>query len=58
MFRKFKEERNITVILVTQDVSVALNARRNIFLRDGKIIAHTLEHEIASPALKNSQEFV
>ena len=58
MFRKLNEERNITVILVTHDVSIARNARRNIVLRDGKIIADTIDHEIASLALKNSQEFV
>ena len=58
MFRKLNEERNITVILVTHDVSVARNARRNIVLRDGKIIADTLDHEVATLALKNSQEFV
>ncbi len=58
MFRKLNEERNLTVILVTHDVSVARNARRNIVLRDGKIIADTLDHEAAAMALKNSQEML
>lgn len=58
LFRKLNEERSLTVILVTHDVSVARNARRNIVLRDGKIIADTLDHEAASLALKNSQELV
>jgi ABC-type lipoprotein export system ATPase subunit len=58
LFRKLNEERSLTVILVTHDVSVAKNARRNIVLRDGKIIADTLDHEAASLALKNSQELV
>ena len=56
LFRKLNEERSITVILVTHDVSVARNARRNIVLRDGKIIADTFDHESASLALKNPQE--
>jgi len=58
MFRKLNEERNLTVILVTHDVSVARNARRNIVLRDGKIIADTTDHDAAALALKNSQELV
>ncbi len=58
LFRKLNEEQSLTVILVTHDVSVARNARRNIVLRDGKIIADTLDHDAASLALKNSQEVV
>ena len=58
LFRKLNEERSLTVILVTHDVSVARNARRNIVLRDGKIIADTFDHEAAALALKNSQELV
>ncbi|MCY2985735.1 MAG: ABC transporter ATP-binding protein [Planctomycetota bacterium] len=58
MFRKLNEERNLTVILVTHDVSVARHARRNIVLRDGKIIADTTDHDAAALALKNSQELV
>ncbi len=58
LFRKLNDERSLTVILVTHDVSVARNARRNIVLRDGKIIADTQDHEAASLALKNSQELV
>ncbi len=58
LFRKLNEERSLTVILVTHDVSVARNTRRNIVLSDGKIIADTFDHESASLALKNSQELV
>ncbi len=58
MFRRLNEERNLTVILVTHDVSVARHARRNIVLRDGKIIADTTDHDAAALALKNSQELV
>lgn len=58
LFRKLNEERSLTVILVTHDVSVARNTRRNIVLSDGKIIADTFDHESASLALKASQELV
>ena len=58
MFRKLNQERNLTVILVTHDLSVARNARRNIILHDGKIIADTTDHEAAAIALKNSQELI
>ncbi len=58
LFRKLNQERSLTVILVTHDVSVARNARRNIVLRDGKIIADTFDHEAAALALKNSQELL
>ena len=58
LFRKLNEDRSLTVILVTHDVSVARNARRNIVLRDGKIIEDTFDHESAALALKNSQELV
>lgn len=58
LFRKLNEERKLTVILVTHDLSVARHARRNIVLRDGRIIADTSDHEAAAVALKNSQELV
>jgi ABC-type bacteriocin/lantibiotic exporter with double-glycine peptidase domain len=44
------------VILVTHDLSVAKNARRNIVLRDGKIIADTRDHEAAAEALRSSSD--
>jgi ABC-type lipoprotein export system ATPase subunit len=58
LFRKLNEQRNLTVILVTHDLAVARNARRNIVLRDGKIISDTCDHEAAAQALKQSQELV
>jgi ABC-type lipoprotein export system ATPase subunit len=57
LFRKLNEQRNLTVILVTHDLAVARNARRNIVLRDGKIISDTYDHDEAALALKQSQEF-
>jgi putative ABC transport system ATP-binding protein len=58
LFRKLNEQRNLTVILVTHDLAVARNARRNIVLRDGKIISDTCDHEQAALALKQSQDLV
>ena len=58
LFRKLNDEQSLTVILVTHDLAIAKNARRNIVLRDGKIIADTTDHEAAAMALKNSQELV
>jgi len=58
LFRKLNEQRKLTVILVTHDLDVARNARRNIVLRDGKIIADTDDHEAAALALKQSQQLV
>jgi putative ABC transport system ATP-binding protein len=57
LFRKLNEQRKLTVILVTHDLAVARNARRNIVLRDGKIISDTLDHDEAALALKQSQEY-
>ncbi|MEQ1827951.1 MAG: ABC transporter ATP-binding protein [Pirellula sp.] len=56
LFRKLNEQRNLTVILVTHDLAVARNARRNIVLQDGKIISDTCDHEQAAHALRQSQE--
>lgn len=56
LFKQLNETRNLTVILVTHDLNVARNAKRNIVLRDGKIIADTLDHEQAAAALKASSE--
>lgn len=56
LFRQLNEEKQLTVILVTHDLNVARNAKRNIVLRDGKIIADTTDHEAAAAALKASAE--
>jgi predicted ABC-type transport system involved in lysophospholipase L1 biosynthesis ATPase subunit len=56
LFRQLNETKSLTVILVTHDLSVAKNARRNIVLRDGKIIADTRDHELAAAALRASTE--
>jgi putative ABC transport system ATP-binding protein len=56
LFRQLNENKALTVILVTHDLSVAKNARRNIVLRDGKIIADTRDHDAAAVALRASVE--
>lgn len=56
LFRQLNESKSLTVILVTHDLAVAKNARRNIVLRDGKIIADTRDHQVAAEALRLSAE--
>jgi len=56
LFRQLNETKRLTVILVTHDLAVARNAKRNIVLRDGKIIADTFDHDEAAAALKASSE--
>lgn len=56
LFRQLNETKRLTVILVTHDLAVARNAKRNIVLRDGKIIADTFDHDEAATALKASSE--
>lgn len=56
LFKQLNETKRLTVILVTHDLAVARNAKRNIVLRDGKIIADTFDHEHAAAALKASSE--
>jgi ABC-type lipoprotein export system ATPase subunit len=56
LFKQLNETRNLTVILVTHDLGVARNAKRNIVLRDGKIISDTTDHEQAAEAIRASSE--
>lgn len=43
MFKQLNREEGITIILVTHDLNVARNARRNIVLRDGEIVCDTTD---------------
>ncbi|HUE74918.1 MAG TPA: ABC transporter ATP-binding protein [Pirellulaceae bacterium] len=52
LFQRLNEESGITVILVTHDTNVARHARRKIVLRDGRIVADTLDLEQALAALQ------
>ncbi|MEX0714551.1 MAG: ABC transporter ATP-binding protein [Pirellulales bacterium] len=56
LFRELNEQQGITVILVTHDQDVARHARRTIVLRDGRIVADTLDHALALQALHSAAE--
>ncbi|MFM8581145.1 MAG: ABC transporter ATP-binding protein, partial [Planctomycetaceae bacterium] len=43
MFRHLNETNGITIILVTHDLNVARNAKRNIVLRDGEVVCDTTD---------------
>jgi putative ABC transport system ATP-binding protein len=57
MFKKLNAEQSLTVILVTHDLGVAKNAKRNIVLRDGKILIDTLDHQAAADAVHRAQSW-
>ncbi len=46
LFRQLNEEENITIIIVTHDAKVASNAKRNITMSDGVIVAGAFEDSI------------
>lgn len=56
LFRELNEQQGITVILVTHDQDIARHARRTIVLRDGRIVADTLDHVLALQALHSAAE--
>jgi ABC-type lipoprotein export system ATPase subunit len=56
MFRQLNEEQKITLILVTHDQEVAQNAKRTIVLRDGYIVADTVDFAQALAALHSSRQ--
>jgi ABC-type lipoprotein export system ATPase subunit len=56
LFRKLNQEARITVILVTHDQEVARNARRTVVLRDGYIVANTVDFSQALQALQSSPQ--
>ena len=53
LFRDLNTKHGLTVILVTHDQEVARNARRTIVLRDGYIVADTLDFSQALQALQS-----
>ncbi len=57
LFAKLNAEQHLTVILVTHDLNIARNARRNIVLRDGSVICDTLKHDEAAAALQAAAQF-
>lgn len=56
MFRQLNDEQKITVILVTHDQEVARNAKRTIVLRDGFIVADTVDFAQALAVLQASRQ--
>ena len=56
LFRRLNEENGLTVILVTHDQHVARNAKRKIVLRDGRVVADTLNLDQALQALQAEPE--
>lgn len=57
LFRRLNQERNLTVILVTHDLAVARNAKRNIVLRDGSVLIDTTDATQAAEAVQQLQTF-
>ena len=55
LFEKLNREKNLTVILVTHDLAVARNARRNIVMRDGEVVCDTTDSEEAAEAVTQMQ---
>jgi putative ABC transport system ATP-binding protein len=55
LFRRLNVERNLTVILVTHDLAVARNAKRNIVLRDGAVLVDTTDSAVAAEAVHQMQ---
>jgi ABC-type lipoprotein export system ATPase subunit len=51
LFKDLNENQGITVVLVTHDPDVARNARRTVALRDGRIVADTIDFDQAIAAL-------
>jgi putative ABC transport system ATP-binding protein len=51
LFRKLNEEAGLTVILVTHDQAVARHSRRQLVLRDGRVVCDTREFNEAIAAL-------
>jgi ABC-type lipoprotein export system ATPase subunit len=54
LFKRLNADQHLTVILVTHDLEVAHNARRNIVMRDGRIICDTTDANEAAVALKTT----
>ncbi|MEM8945547.1 MAG: ABC transporter ATP-binding protein [Planctomycetota bacterium] len=53
LFKSLNEDQGLTVILVTHDPEVARNAKRNIVLRDGHVIADTSDFSQAMQSLQS-----
>jgi ABC-type lipoprotein export system ATPase subunit len=56
LFKHLNATERITVILVTHDLNVARNARRNIVLRDGEIVCDTTDVSQAARFLHHTDD--
>ena len=56
LFGELNERDSITIILVTHDPEVAKAAKRQVVLRDGKIVCDTTDFHQVFDALRNSSE--
>jgi putative ABC transport system ATP-binding protein len=56
LFEQLNREQQITVLLVTHNLDVARNARRNVVLRDGELICDTPDFHEAARALQTAPE--
>jgi ABC-type lipoprotein export system ATPase subunit len=58
LFQQLNREQQLTVVLVTHNLEVAHNARRNVVLRDGELICDTLDFHEAARALQTVADVV
>ena len=58
LFQQLNREQQLTVVLVTHNLEVAHNARRNVVLRDGELICDTLDFHEAAQALQTVADVV
>ena len=58
LFQQLNHEEQLTVVLVTHNLEVARNARRNVVLRDGELICDTLDFHEAARALQTVADVV
>jgi putative ABC transport system ATP-binding protein len=58
LFRQLNAEQGITLILVTHDQDVARNANRTIVLRDGQVIADTVDFSQALQSLHSHESIL
>jgi ABC-type lipoprotein export system ATPase subunit len=56
LFRELNAERGITLVMVTHDQDVARHAKRQVVLRDGRIVCDTLDFAEALESLHASDE--
>jgi putative ABC transport system ATP-binding protein len=56
LFSQLNRDEGLTIILVTHDLYVARNARRNVVLRDGEVVCDTPDYRVAAGMLQAGLE--